>query len=449
MDVLTGLREEKELTQQEVADQLSEKWRNNKDRYGDASKITQATYGHWERGHRKPPAEVIVLLADYYNCSADYLLEITDTRSQRVVPILAELKLERESWWEIKRETTHDERACAKVFAWIASGKSTSDVLAMRDDRDWKESKWGAERPDISTIQAMLMAALDDGIVDIIADAMPHDEDQAMSLKSEFPLLQEVRVVKTSENELLAKILVGEVAAILFNNIVRPGQSIGLSGGTTLARMAAALKKYPCAGIKLYPFDNGLIPESVDVCANTLIGQIKYSHPAAHIDAYALQYLAVDVSARSYKFPPNDANVLRVLTGAQNIDAGFVGFGAVTPNYLQDNPALAGVLNATGTTVDVLVNKDKAIGNVLFHCFREDGSYIINRLNSRIGSVRPQRLIELAESGRPIVGMACGREKGRAGLGLLNGRYVNNLVVDDKLADTILEAKKEFDKKQK
>ena len=57
------------------------------------------------------------------------------------------------------------------------------------------------------------------------------------------------------------------------------------------------------------------------------------------------------------------------------------------------------------------------------------------------------KLKDLAESGKSIVGVACGTVKGEAGLGLLNGRYVSNLVIDDKLAVAILEAKKQYNER--
>ena len=56
---LKELRKEKGLTQQKVADSLN---------------ISQPNYRRWESGERRPSVETLVMLADYFNVSTDYLL---------------------------------------------------------------------------------------------------------------------------------------------------------------------------------------------------------------------------------------------------------------------------------------------------------------------------------------------------------------------------------------
>ena len=447
MSHLKDLREEKGLTIEQVAEELTEKCKRDKgDKYGNIYEVKAAAYGQWERRNRNPTVKYLHLLADYWRVTTDYILERSDERLQRIPSVLDELGLKQEPWWEIKREATHDERACSKVFAWIASGKSIDDVLRMTNDEDWRVSKWG-KKPDEGIVRAMLMRALDDGPVDIIADKIPLNEELAEALKNEkeFRFLKNVKVIKSPENKLLAKILVGEAAAQFLDEIVRPGHSVGFSGGTTLARMATALKKYPCEGLKLYPFDNGLVPESVDICANTLIGRIKYSHPGANIDAFALQHFGFDDSPRAYSFPPNLPSVQKVIHAAETVDVGWVGFGAITDDLVRENPAFGGVLANARTTIEDLIKKDGAVGDILFHVIKIDGTHISNKLNRRIASVHPGRLRNLVESEKQVVGVACDRVKGDAGLALLRGKYVNNLIIDDKLAAAILKAKEQPD----
>ena len=56
---LKELRKEKGLTQQKVADSLN---------------ISQPNYRRWESGERSPSGETLIMLADYFNVSTDYLL---------------------------------------------------------------------------------------------------------------------------------------------------------------------------------------------------------------------------------------------------------------------------------------------------------------------------------------------------------------------------------------
>jgi len=60
---IRDLREDHDLTQQQVADYL---------------KIRQNTYSQYETGARQMPLEVLTALAALYKTSTDYLLGLTD-----------------------------------------------------------------------------------------------------------------------------------------------------------------------------------------------------------------------------------------------------------------------------------------------------------------------------------------------------------------------------------
>lgn len=56
---IKNLREDSDISQKELADALG---------------ISQRAYSHYENGTRKIPLDILLALADYYNCSTDYLL---------------------------------------------------------------------------------------------------------------------------------------------------------------------------------------------------------------------------------------------------------------------------------------------------------------------------------------------------------------------------------------
>ena len=62
---LKALREDSDITQQEIADYLH---------------IRQNTYSQYENSQRQLPIDVLVMLAKYFNVSTDYILELTDVR---------------------------------------------------------------------------------------------------------------------------------------------------------------------------------------------------------------------------------------------------------------------------------------------------------------------------------------------------------------------------------
>lgn len=62
---IRDLREDHDLTQQQVADILN---------------ISQRGYSHYETGNNDVSSEVLIKLANYYNVSIDYILDRTDTK---------------------------------------------------------------------------------------------------------------------------------------------------------------------------------------------------------------------------------------------------------------------------------------------------------------------------------------------------------------------------------
>ena len=62
---IRDLREDSDLTQQQVADYL---------------KMKQPQYNRYEKGYRDIPSDVLIALADLYETTTDYILERTDER---------------------------------------------------------------------------------------------------------------------------------------------------------------------------------------------------------------------------------------------------------------------------------------------------------------------------------------------------------------------------------
>lgn len=60
---LKSLREDKDITQSQLADFLH---------------IKQNTYSQYENGKRGVPAEVLIALSSFFKTSVDYILELTD-----------------------------------------------------------------------------------------------------------------------------------------------------------------------------------------------------------------------------------------------------------------------------------------------------------------------------------------------------------------------------------
>jgi transcriptional regulator with XRE-family HTH domain len=62
---LIALRKEFKLTQEQLADKLH---------------ISRSGYAHYEAGDRKPAIDILILFADFYDTSLDYLMGRTYVR---------------------------------------------------------------------------------------------------------------------------------------------------------------------------------------------------------------------------------------------------------------------------------------------------------------------------------------------------------------------------------
>ncbi|WP_297425834.1 helix-turn-helix domain-containing protein [Clostridium sp.] len=64
--ILTLLRKERNLTQEELADKLH---------------VSRSGYAHYEAGDRKPSIDILIIIADFYGTSLDYLMGRTHIRN--------------------------------------------------------------------------------------------------------------------------------------------------------------------------------------------------------------------------------------------------------------------------------------------------------------------------------------------------------------------------------
>ncbi len=65
LERIKNLREDSDLSQKDIAVKLN---------------ISQRAYSHYENGSRNMPLNILVQLAEVYNCSVDYLLGRTNKK---------------------------------------------------------------------------------------------------------------------------------------------------------------------------------------------------------------------------------------------------------------------------------------------------------------------------------------------------------------------------------
>lgn len=66
---IRNLREDNDLSQRFIVDYLH---------------CSQVSYSYYELGRRDMPISVLIQLADFYGCSTDYLLGLTDKKERNI-----------------------------------------------------------------------------------------------------------------------------------------------------------------------------------------------------------------------------------------------------------------------------------------------------------------------------------------------------------------------------
>jgi len=118
-DIIRGLREDKDLKQIELANLLG---------------TTQQYYSKYEAGEHELPIRALILLADYYGVSTDYLLGRTYYREMAASPkgdMTHEYTLD-EAMSEL-RSLSATSRATAMEFILFLKMRETSAIKKMKD----------------------------------------------------------------------------------------------------------------------------------------------------------------------------------------------------------------------------------------------------------------------------------------------------------------------------
>ena len=113
---LKELREEKNLTQWDVANGIQTSQRN---------------IGRWENGEVIPSADVVVKLADYFDVSADYLLGRTDDLGA-FVPPRSDLSQDEQQLLRRYRSLTPASRALVSDMVATIAGGGNAEEAAKR-----------------------------------------------------------------------------------------------------------------------------------------------------------------------------------------------------------------------------------------------------------------------------------------------------------------------------
>ncbi|MBN1220541.1 MAG: helix-turn-helix domain-containing protein [Anaerolineae bacterium] len=400
--------ERRKIPQREVAEKLN---------------VTPGAYASWESGRTRPDINLLPAIADYFEVSIDFLLlHSTDApTSLAFEPVPSKTN----QVWSLRRQAQTDgERVGVEIWQRLLNGESLQKIASALKIH----------------AQAELERHLRDVIyTDIIRiDHLPQNTELARQVQQTFGLREVIVVpVLAAGPHFIRNIFLGEAAREYFKNHVFEGMKVGLAGGYSVSRMVYSLRRGECRSIEVYPLAISPVIEAIGIDANSLVGALAYRHEGYNVQGYTLQY----ASPLDWKHTANIrqfAPTLRILAKAKSVDIAFMGLGVV--GRRRSPIDLLGDLVDTLTPGLDMMRDRGAVGDILYHLVDARGRPVVPEISNLICSIELPDLQEMVQLGVPVIAIASRSEKRDIARAAIQAGYANVLIIDDKLAQALLES---------
>ncbi|HEY2420803.1 MAG TPA: sugar-binding transcriptional regulator [Neobacillus sp.] len=284
--------------------------------------------------------------------------------------------------------------------------------------------KLGISRP---TVSRLLVQAVQEGVVTIkICDPVEDVQKLAMNVMEKFQLKHCIVAPIPEYEDRLIKEKLGEVAANYLYDIVKSGDTIGITWGTTLYQLVKKIQPKNVKDVTIvqlnggvsYSESNNYASEIINGLANAFNTTPHFLPVPAVVDHIVVkQAIIADRHIKNLLELGKRANVALFTVGEPGeqstlMDAGY---------FLESD-------------IDIL-RKNKTVGDICSRFIDIDGHITNQPLNDRTIGIELQDLLE-KEYGILIAG---GNTKIDGIYGALRGRYANVLITDQYTAKALFE----------
>jgi len=278
-----------------------------------------------------------------------------------------------------------------------------------------------------SNVSRLLTEARRRGIVEIkVKQKIQLDYDLQKEIANMFHL-KDARILKSSRlnyKEMLKKL--GAVATGYLKTILGKVSIIGMSWGTAIYEIVNAFEPEVYKDIEVIQMIGGIGAENPDIDGTELArrlaekvgGRYRYLHAPLIVE-----------SADIKRAMMQERNVKGTLERVKKADIAIVGIGSTNPNV--SSLIRAGYLNKKELSE---IKKLGAIGDVCAKHFDIYGNLCQIDLNERVIGINIEELKKI----NYVIGIAGGKVKASAILGVLRGSYINVLISDDQAISEVL-----------
>ncbi|MGX6443709.1 sugar-binding transcriptional regulator [Neobacillus sp. K501] len=277
-----------------------------------------------------------------------------------------------------------------------------------------------------SLVSKVLAKAREEGIVEIII----HDEQahQFGSLERKIERLYNLRDVICIESvgRESSKKQLGEATSVYLQRVVKDGQIIGFSSGTTLNEVAKAMNSVQLfPSVTVVPLVGGMGNERVDIHSNHIVAKVG----AALGAKYELLHVPVMVDTKEAKdVLVRQPSIRCTLNLAEKSNIAVVGIGGKPEDSTM-------VKSYMGPDHQQITSDSEIVGDICYNFINRFGKPVDTSWNERVIAIELKKLKEIPL----VIGVASGLEKVQAIQAALEGGLIHVLITDEATGNALVE----------
>jgi deoxyribonucleoside regulator len=280
----------------------------------------------------------------------------------------------------------------------------------------------GVSRP---TVSRLLQQAKAEGIVSIeIKDPSEDVESLMSSLREKFGLRHAVVAYTPTYDDDLVKKYIGQAAADYLADILKDGDTIGASWGSTMYQVALHLRTRTLKNCFVVQLNGGVSDADIRISPSEIVHRFAQ---AFHVTPYFMYLPAIVDHTLVKQAMLSDRHIRRVMDMGVSANVAVFTAGAPTPDSV--------LLGSNYFREDELETiRTRGAGDICSRYFDENGEICLPELNDRTVGIE---LSDLRSKEHAIL-VAGGASKVDAIFGALRGRYANTLITDQITARELL-----------
>jgi deoxyribonucleoside regulator len=277
-------------------------------------------------------------------------------------------------------------------------------------------------------VNRILKRAVSSGIVQInIIDPASNISNLEEKLEREFNLKRAIVVENDGLSDVELKSKLGQATAEYLLEIIKDGDIIGVSWGTTVNEVINYLPPEINKSVEIVQITGGSHELSVNLNCHDITRRFASKFG---VEPHLLYAPSIVDSKRMHDLLINETSIKKTFEYFNKLTIAIVGIGALYPKVIS---TLVKTGHISGEDLKSL-KKNGAVGDVFSYFFNINGEICSSSLSGRLITMPVDDLLEVPYS----MGVAGGELKAEAILGAIRGNYINIIITDSVAAEKIL-----------